>query len=252
MTLIRRRKFTLPATAALALSLAVPAAADAQLVVPRTTVERPRFIVGADVVMTEPRRELAQYIDDGWGLNFTGMVSVEPHGLLHVRLDGGSARYGTDTRRFSYGFRSYELSTTNNIDWFALGPELAIPGGPVRPYANAAVSMTRFRTTSRIRDRNTQEEFDSVDNASDFTVGWVLGGGARIPFGSRSPIALTVGARYHLGGEANFVREEDVRNARLEADRFPTSRSHADFVLWQLGITYRLPQIRTSTPTNLP
>jgi opacity protein-like surface antigen len=254
MILFRKRSLTLAALAVLAAvtaALGAPAVAEAQLAVPRASVERPRFIIGADVVMTEPRRELAQYIGDGWGLNFTGMVRVEPQGLLHVRFDGGSARYGTDTRRFSYGFRSYELSTTNNIDWFALGPEITIPGGPLRPYANAAVSLTRFRTTSSIRDRTTQEEFDSVDNASDFTVGWVLGGGTHIPLGSRSPIALTVGARYHLGGEANFVREEDVRDAPLDADRFPASRSHADFVVWQLGITYRLPQIRTSTPSGL-
>jgi opacity protein-like surface antigen len=227
----------------------LPAAVGAQISVPRADQQPPRFVLGGDLIRTQPKSELAQYISDGWGGNFKALVRVEPQGLLHLRFDGGSARYGTDTRHFSYAFRSYELRTTNNIDWFAIGPEVGVPGGPIRPYANAAFSLTRFRTTSSIRDRNTNEEFDSVDNASDFTTGWVLGGGVQVPFGRRSSLALNLGARYHLGGEANFVREEDVRDAPIDADRFPTSRSKADFVVWQLGVSYRLPQASRTTVT---
>lgn len=230
-----------------ALLAAVPAGAGAQLTVPRTDRELPRFTLGGDFIVTKPKGELAHYIDDGLGGNFSAMVRVEPQGLLHLRFDGGSVRYGSDVRRFNFAFRSYELTTTNNIDWFALGPTVTVPGGPFRPYVTAAFSLTRFRTSSTIRDRNTNEEFDSVDNASDFTTGWVLGGGFQIPFGSRSSWALNAGARYHLGGEANFVREEDVRDAPLDADRFPTSRSKADFVVWQLGVSYRLPRAAPAT-----
>ena len=216
----------------------------AQIVVPRQTYDRPRFLLGGDLILTEPRRELSNYISNGWGGNFNAMVRVEPQGLLHLRLDAGSARYGRDEQRFSFGGQDYSVTTTNNIDWFGFGPQVMAPGGFVRPYANAALSITRFRTTSVVSRRQflEDEELGREDNASDFTTGWVFGGGIYVPFGRRSPLALNLGGRYHFGGEATFVTEEDVRNSPLDSSTFPATRSKADFVQWQLGLSFRLPQ----------
>jgi opacity protein-like surface antigen len=225
------------------LALLLPAAGLAQVTVPRADRDIPRFIIGGDLAITQPKGELAGYISSGGGLSFSALVRLERQGLLFARFEGGGAIYGTDTRRFSYAFRSFELETNNEIQWFSVGPEVMVPGGPLRPYVGAAYSLTRFRTSSTITERSTNEEYDSVDHASDFTTGWVFGGGFYIPFGSRSSFAAKIGAKYHIGGEANFVREEDVRDARIEADTFPMSRSKADFVLWQIGITWRIPRM---------
>ena len=235
------RALALPGAAILALTL--PATAVAQVEVPRVDREIPRFIIGGDFAITQPKGELAGYISSGGGVSFNGLIRMERQGLLFARLEGGGATYGTDTRRFSYAFRTFELETNNEIQWFSVGPEVMVPGGPLRPYVGAAYSLTRFSTSSSIRERSTNEEYDRVDHASDFTTGWVFGGGFYVPFGSRSSFAARIGAKYHIGGEANFVREEDVRDAPIEADTFPISRSKADFVLWQIGITWRLPRM---------
>ena len=242
----RRRRTVFAATVSLLLTVTAGFAspASAQIVVPRQTYERPRFLLGGDLILTEPRGELASYISNGWGGNFNAMVRVEPQGLLHLRLDAGSARYGRDEQRFAFGGRDYTVTTTNNIDWFGFGPQVMAPGGIVRPYANAGLSITRFRTTSVVTRREFLEdqELGREDNASDFTTGWVFGGGIYVLFGRRSPLALNIGGRYHFGGEATFVTEEDVRNAPLDSTTFPSTRSKADFVLWQLGLSFRLPQ----------
>lgn len=232
------------------LVLLLPATGSAQVAVPRVDREIPRFIIGGDLAITQPKGELAGYISSGGGLSFSALVRMERQGILFARFEGGGAIYGSDTRRFSYAFRSFELETNNEIQWFSLGPEVMVPGGPLRPYVGAAYSLTRFRTSSSIRDRSTNEEYDSRDHASDFTTGWVLGGGFYIPFGSRSPFAVRIGAKYHIGGEANFVREEDVRDAPIDADTFPISRSKADFVLWQIGITWRIPRMTAGGATT--
>jgi opacity protein-like surface antigen len=248
------RRCSLLAAAAWALSVVaavVARPATGQIVVPRPSYERPRFVVGGDIIMAQPRRELAEYISNGWGGALNALIRVEPQGLLHVRFEGGSARYGRDEQEFSFGGRDYTVTTTNNIDWFGLGPQVMAPGGWVRPYASAGFSITRFRTTSVVSRRQflEDEELGREDNASDFTTGWVFGAGLYVPFGRGSPLSLNLGGRYHFGGEATFVREEDVRNAPLDSSTFPASRSNADFILWQLGLSFALP--RTVTGNGL-
>lgn len=241
-----RRSWTLISGAWILLAVAVslPRQATGQVVVPRQTYERPRFLIGGDLILAQPRRELAEYISNGWGGNLSALIRVEPQGLLHARFDGGSVRYGRDEQRFTYGGRDYTVTTTNNIDWFGFGPQVMAPGGWIRPYANAGLSITRFRTTSVVSRRQflEDEELGREDNASDFTTGWVFGAGLYIPFGLRSPLAVNIGGRYHYGGEATFVTEEDVRNAPLDSSTFPASRSNADFIQWQLGVSFRLPR----------
>lgn len=235
------------AVTALAQLAGSPVAATAQVIVPRQTYDRPRFLLGGDLILAQPRRELAEYISNGWGGNLNAMIRVEPEGLLHVRFDAGSARYGRDEQRFAFGGRDYTVTTTNNIDWFGFGPQVMAPGGWVRPYVNAGLSITRFRTTSVVSRRQflEDEELGREDNASDFTTGRVFGAGFYVPFGLRSPLALSFGGRYHFGGEATFVREEDVRDAPLDSSTFPASRSKADFIQWHLGLSFRLPRTVT-------
>ncbi|CAN5320524.1 hypothetical protein BH23GEM2_BH23GEM2_01480 [soil metagenome] len=245
----RRRNwfFTAGPWIVLALGGGLPRPAEGQVVVPQQTYDRPRFLIGGDLILAQPRRELAEYISNGWGGNLNAMVRVEPQGLLHVRFDAGSVRYGRDEQRFTFGGRDYTVTTTNNIDWFGFGPQVMAPGGWIRPYANAGLSITRFRTTSVVSRRQflEDEELGREDNASDFTTGWVFGAGLYVPFGLRSPLALNFGGRYHYGGEATFVTEEDVRDAPLDSSTFPASRSNADFIQWQLGLSFRLPRMVT-------
>lgn len=222
--------------------MAVPCASNAQLTVPaRSAPEFPRFTVAADLVSAQPKGDLATYIGTGWGGNGTGLLRLEQQGVLHARFDIGMARYGREHERVRTGGGTYDLNTNNIIEWFGLGPQLMIPGGPLRPYVNAGVGLTRFRTTSTLTDAFDDFEYGSVDHASDFTTGWMMGGGLYIPFGARSPVSLNLGARYHFGGEATYLNEGGIQDNPDGSVTLTTNRSKTDFVLWQLGVSFRIP-----------
>jgi len=222
--------------------LAIPCAAEAQLTVPASSSPAlPRFTVAADLILAQPKGDLATYIGNGWGGNGTGLMRVEPQGVLNVRFDIGTARYGSEQERIRTGGGTYDLNTTNNIEWFAFGPQLMVPGGPFRPYVNAGVGLTRFRTTSVLSDAFDDFEYGRRDHASDFTTGWMMGGGVYIPFGSRSPVSLNVAARYHFGGEATYLNEGGIQDNPDGSVTLTTNRSKTDFVLWQLGLSFRIP-----------
>jgi opacity protein-like surface antigen len=218
-----------------------PITSGAQLTVPSSGQPAlPRFTVAADLIFVEPKGDLATYIGSGWGGNGTGLIRVEPQGVLHARFDIGMSRYGREHERIRTGGGTYDLNTNNVIEWFGFGPQIAVPGGPLRPYVNAGVGLTRFRTTSTLTDAFDDFEYGSVDHASDFTTGWMMGGGLYIPFRSRSPVSLNVGARYHFGGEAEYLNEGGIQDNPDGSVTLTTNRSKTDFVLWQLGLSFRL------------
>jgi opacity protein-like surface antigen len=231
-----------PGFASVFVLLAVPCALEAQLTVPGTSSPQlPRFTVAADLIMAQPKGDLATYIGNGWGGNGTGLIRVEPQGVLHARFDIGMARYGREQERIRAGGGTYDLNTTNNIEWIGLGPQLMVPAGPFRPYVNAGVGLTRFRTTSVLTDAFDDYEYGRRDHASDFTTGWMMGGGVYVPFGSRSAVSLNLAARYHFGGEATYLNEGGIQDNPDGSVTLTMNRSKTDFVLWQLGVSFQIP-----------
>ena len=220
-------------------------ALDAQVFDSRTGPSR--FQVGGDFVVSQPKGELANNIDNGFGFNGTGMFRLDPKGFLSLRADVGGVQYGREHFEIppyqSTGRIALDLETTNNIAWGAIGGHLQIPDGWFRPYANASVAYTHFSTQSSLTGSDDDYEYATTTNQSDGSRAWIFGGGVVIPFGSRYALGgLNLGARYYYGGKATYLNEGDIIDNPDGSVTLNPRHSKTDLVLWQLGISFVLPR----------
>ena len=216
---------------------------------PSVRIEQPsRFTIGGGLLMSQPRGELANNIDNGFGGDLYGLFRVDPAGVLSLRADIGGLEYGSETIPSGsvFGGRvGFEVETSNSIFWGAFGPQLMVPVGPVRPYGNVAIGIMGFSTNSAVRGTGQYqgETFASSQNQSDETHTWIFGGGLYIPFyGKLSMLSLDIGGRYFTGGEATYLREGAIRdNPDGSITLFP-SHSETDQVTWHVGVSYTIPR----------
>ena len=226
----------LASVAALALALS-PAEAQRS----RRGIVEPRFVVFGDAVVSKPKGEFADYVDQGYGFNAGGMFRLDRAGMLGLRAEVGGLQYGRERMPVAFDFSgrlSADVVTTNTIAWLSAGPQLTFPTGPIRPYANVAWALTNFRTTSSIEDRQTRENFATTENASDYSSAVVFGGGLYIPIGGRTSTAmLTLGGKYYYGGEATYLPEGGIEDNPDGSITLHPARTKTDFVIWQLGVS---------------
>jgi Outer membrane protein beta-barrel domain len=207
-------------------------------------VSRPaRFTVGGDGVLSQPKGEFASNVGHGFGFNLNGRFNVDYRGYLSLRADAGGLQYGRERKDVSFfgitGRVDLQLETTNSIAWGSIGPQLMIPDGPFRPYANAAIAFTNFSTSSSLTDSFGQE-LASNQNQSDASRAWIFGGGVQIPVGSAG--AVDLGARYYYGGRATYLTKGDIIDNPDGSITVTPRNSKTDMVLWQLGFSLALPQ----------
>lgn len=237
---------TLVLCASLILVTAPASVLDAQVRPPSRA--QSRFVLFGDAVMSKPKGEFANYVDQGFGVNAGAMMRLDPAGILGLRAEGGSLQYGRERVPFSFDFSGRigaDVVTSNTIAWIGLGPQFTFPAGPIRPYANAAFAVTNFRTTSAVRDRRTARTLATTQNASDFASAVVFGGGVYVPIGGRMSTAmLTLGGKYYYGGEATYLPEGGIQDNPDGSITLTPARTKTDFVIWQLGVTFGIPSRR--------
>lgn len=211
------------------LSLA-PAALAAQIEDNRPPVTRdgePRFMGGLAFAVAQPTGQFRQYVNSGIGLNAHGMYRAGGSGIFALRIDGSFVQYGSETKRVMLsptvgGRIRVDLTTSNNIAWFGVGPQLMVPRGPLRPYVNGAVGFSYFATQSSIEGIDDPEDRDLFQNTnmSDAALSYGGGAGLLVPVGhgKRSQVFIDVGARFHNNGRVRYLREggiEDLPNGDI-------------------------------------
>jgi hypothetical protein len=203
-----------------------------------------RFTVGGDFAISQPKGEFATNVPTGFGFDLTGMFKIDPKGYFNLRADVGGVQYGRERQQVNFpntGRVSLDLETDNRIGFGSLGVQLQNPDGWFRPYANAAVAATYFWTESSIKDNDNSETIASTTNFDDWSRAWIFGGGVMIPFG-RSIGALNLGARYHYGARARYLREGDITDNADGSININPRESKTDLVLWQVGVTFTIPR----------
>lgn len=206
-----------------------------------------RFTLGGDVVMLQPKGELATNISRGYGFNGTGLFRLDEKGYAQLRFDGGLAQYGSETKQIPLnpitGRVSFRVETSNMIGWVGLGGQLQIPDGPFRPYVNGSLAYTDFATESSLKGSDSNFGDFSTKNQHDGSHAWIYGAGVNIPFGRKFTSGmLNFGARYYSGGRASYLREGDIVDNSDGTISFTPRRSRTDLVLWQLGASFTLPR----------
>jgi hypothetical protein len=217
-------------------------AADAQF--SNVTMLPSRFSFGGDLALSQPKGEFANNVPNGYGFDLTGMFRLDPQGYFNLRADLGGVRYGHERERIGFpvsGRVAVDLNTDNQIGFGAFGAQLQIPDGWFRPYANAAIAATYFWTESSISGADNSESILQTTNLDDWSHAWIFGGGVMIPFG-RSIGALNLGARYHYGATATYLRKGDITDNPDGSINLNPRSSKTDLVLWQLGVSFAIPR----------
>lgn len=231
------------ALAILGLACAAPAAAAAQRADPAALARPIRAHVGANAYYAQPVGDFADRIKQGWGGELNGTWLIGEAGVVGLRFDGGAMAYGRQRTReclTSSCLVEVDITTSNNLAYAAVGPQLMVPVGPIRPYVAGQVGWTFLWTDSRIEGSNNQNEpFASTRNFSDNTFSYGGVGGVLVPLvqNARNPVALDLGVRYLRNGSVEYLRKGDIIINPGTQPTFNVQRSRADLLTYHIGIS---------------
>jgi len=198
------------------------------------------LVGGAAFLVGVPQGDFDRAVDTGYGLQAHALLtpSGKPFGL---RIEGSFLIYGSETFVAPFagtgGRVGLEVTTDNWIGSFAVGPELAVRSGAIRPYAHALVGLSYLATTSDLRNGIEPFPVASSTNFDDTTFRWSAGGGLNIPV-SRS-IAIDIGAAYVSNDHVSYLTEGDIHDDGHGGAVFTPRRSQANLVQFTIGVTGR-------------
>ena len=117
---------------------------------------RSRFTMGGTFVVSQPKEEFSHNIGNGYGAQGGVMFHLVRSGLVNLRFDASGVIYDKEKQTVPFsetvGNRILvDVTTTNSIVTLDVGPEVAVPTGRLRPYANVGYSRLFFRTTSSLK-----------------------------------------------------------------------------------------------------
>jgi hypothetical protein len=206
-----------------------------------------RFSVAGSFVISQPRGEFGENVSTGYGAQGTVLFHLLRSGLLNLRFDLSDATYGRE-EKFVPASTSrvvFEVTTTNSILTLAWGPEIAVPTGRFRPYANVGYSRLNFTTRSSLKGtESSDEELTKTTNYEDSTNAWVFGGGIRIPLGNieSAPLALDLGLRYYHGGTASYLREGSIQDQPDGSISITPLTTRTPILVYTVGVQFRIPR----------
>jgi hypothetical protein len=210
---------------------------------PGTRSGEPRLNVGFGLDVAQPVHEFRDHVANGVGGSGHAFYRLGREGPFALRADLGFLIYGRENRRVSLlpttGRITADLTTTNNIFWMGVGPQLMAPSGPVRPYANAAAGFAVFSTSTTLRTRDDNAELARDTNQSDAT--WAVngGGGVLVPLvrQQRQIAFLDLGARFHRNGRVRYLRKGGIVDLPDGTSRLDVINGPADLWTFHIGIT---------------
>ncbi len=214
---------------------------------PRRSSLARRLGGGLSVAVSQPLGDFRRGGRVGFGVAGFASIAADPAGVFGLRVEGGAQNYGTTSLRTTqpgFGFLATQLrqTTSNDIFWLGVGPQITIPLGPVRPYGFATVGGANFTTTTSLQyalygdPYGLNRQFQSTD-LSNWALARAAGGGVRFRLGGagRRVAYVDVGARWQRVNNVNYLAPGAV-----PADVDPNSlalRGRADFVTYHLGVS---------------
>lgn len=203
----------------------------------------PRSYVGAEGTFAHPQGEFGNYISQGWGGGVHYLLRLDPDGWIGLRADASLVNYGHERQRVRFsdtvGDRILlDLTTDNNIALVGVGPQIGLPTGAFRPYANGFVGVSYIFTSSSVGGTASGESFATTTNFDDASFAYGAGGGLYIPLSlRRNPVSLDLGVTYRHNGEAEYLRHGDiVDNPDGSITLFPV-RSQTNLLTFHVGVS---------------
>jgi hypothetical protein len=236
---MRSRTFFI-AAALLAAAAPVLAQDDDDVYAP---VDRPTGYVGGELTFARPQGEFRDFVDQGWGAGMHYMHRLTRDGALALRVDGSYLNYGHERFRAPLsstigGRVTVDVTTTNNIAFFGVGPQLGVPSGVLRPYVNGFAGVSYIWTQTSVEGSASDEPFASSTNYDDATFAYGGGAGLYVPVRrGQSPISIDAGVRYRRNGQADYLREGGITDNPDGSITLRPIRSETDLLTFHLGVS---------------
>lgn len=200
----------------------------------------PSAWIGVDVLGADPRGGFGRVVDEGYGLALELGVPVAADGALVLKTDAGFINYGIERTHVCFsppiGCRiDVDLTTSNNIVYVGLGPELVAPRGAIRPYVNAAAGFSYFFTHSSL-EGDDAESFGGTTNFDDLVGQTRFGAGFRTRLGRT--VLLDLGLQYHRNGTVEYLREGDIVDHPDGSVTLHPRRSDANLMVYRVGLAF--------------
>ena len=199
--------------------------------------------LGGTAVYARAQGEFSDYVDDGFGIdgNFLYRLGRSP---LALRVDGSYLNYGRERMTVPLsstigGRVLVDVKTDNNIAFLGVGPQIGVPDGRLRPYVGGFVGISYLYTESYVEGADDDLQFARTNNFDDTTLAYGGRAGVYVPLrGGPSPISLDMGLTYRNNGEADYLREGDIRDDSHGGIEFTPSRSDTDLLTFHLGVSF--------------
>src|SRR5687768_10814784 len=176
---------------------------------------------GGSFTIAETRGEFSDYVDGGLGGTLHYIHSLDRDGWLALRVDGGFIIYGHERQTVPLsptlgGRILVDLTTSNNIAWIGVGPQIGVPDGTLKPYVHGYAGYSYLSTTSSVESADyyyDDEPYFTTTNFDDWSFSYGGGAGVYVPLRrGAQPVSVDLGVRYHNNGEAEYLREGDIRD----------------------------------------
>jgi opacity protein-like surface antigen len=254
---IPRLDIVLSTSTIFVLALSVPSAARAQTDELERRIPRERFKISAAILAGVPVGEFAEHVESGVGAGLSGTYFVA--GPLGLRFETSWLFYGSTSqmRPFEQAYQlvpdrklerfkeSSEVSISNHLMSFLLGPELSSRIGSVTGHVAAGVGFTVFFTESTAiledfyydEDEGTLKDLSvSHFNHGHATPAWSVGGGLAIDL--MEYLRLTFSGRYLHHGQAEYWNKGSVRSGAGASQLvFSPVKSSANLMIWEIGVS---------------
>jgi hypothetical protein len=201
---------------------------------------------GAAFTYAQPTGEFRDYINQGFGIDVHGAIPFDSRGIFSVRIEAGFTNYGNEKIRVPLSSTignliMVDVTTSNNIFAFGLGPQVTVPSGPVRPYAAATLGGSYFATQSRVEGTNNQTPFAESTNFDDFVLTLTGTGGVLVPLGRHegARFLLDLGSSYHHNGPTRYLREGSLRDIQDDSIDLIPIESRASYFNFRVGLVVR-------------
>ena len=200
---------------------------------------------GGSFTIAQTQGEFADYVDAGLGGSLHYIHALDRDGWLALRVDGGFVIYGYERQRVPLsptlgGRILVDLTTSNDIAWIGVGPQIGVPDGTLKPYVNGYGGFSYLATTSSVEgiSHYDDENIFSTTNFDDWSFSYGGGAGVYIPVRrGAQPVSIDLGVRYHNNGQAEYLREGGIQdNADGTITVFPV-RSDTDLLTFHIGFS---------------
>ena len=205
-----------------------------------TEPSAPRNRFGINLQLGFPQGEFANFVKTGYGIGGNFTFLLDRGARAGIRLYGSWIQYGQTTERIPFpglpGI-SVDLTTSNNIYSFGVGPEFHLASGGIRPYLHGAIGVSNFATTTSAEGSNNITPFASTTNFNDWTVAYYAGGGLQFQVShGRNPVFIDGGLRYQSHGRTRYLREGSIEPTPGGGVTLDPIESKTDLLIVQLGV----------------